>query len=98
MPKRSSGVVRFCNYDVVFAEIPGETTLAINIAGCPNRCPGCHSPLILLDEADASINRSRLDGVYQFLDSDATVILVTHRNTAHILQHYPEARVIHMEA
>ncbi len=56
------------------------------------------SPLILLDEADASINRSRLDEVYQFLDSDATVILVTHRNTAHILQHYPEARVIHMEA
>ncbi len=52
MPKRSSGVVRFCNYDVVFAEIPGETTLAINIAGCPNRCPGCHSPHLQADAGE----------------------------------------------
>lgn len=37
-------MVRYHNFDVVFAEIPGETTLAINITGCPNRCPGCHSP------------------------------------------------------
>lgn len=56
------------------------------------------SPLILLDEADASINHSRLDEVYQFLDSDATVILVTHRNTGHILQKYPNARLMHMKA
>ena len=31
-------VVRYYNFDIVFAEIPGETTLAINIANCPNRC------------------------------------------------------------
>ncbi|MDE6827668.1 MAG: anaerobic ribonucleoside-triphosphate reductase activating protein [Alistipes sp.] len=37
-------MLRFHNFDVVFAEIPGETTLAINLTGCPNRCPGCHSP------------------------------------------------------
>ncbi len=37
-------MLRFHNYDVVFAEIPGETTLAVNLTGCPNRCPGCHSP------------------------------------------------------
>jgi len=37
-------MLRFHNFDVVFAEIPGETTLAVNITGCPNRCPGCHSP------------------------------------------------------
>lgn len=54
------------------------------------------SPLILLDEADASINHSRLDEVYQFLDSDATVILVTHRDTDTILQNHPNTRVIHI--
>ncbi|MDE6507298.1 MAG: anaerobic ribonucleoside-triphosphate reductase activating protein [Alistipes sp.] len=42
-------MLRFHNYDVVFAEIPGETTLAINLTGCPNRCPGCHSPHLQAD-------------------------------------------------
>ena len=45
-------MVRFHNFDVVFAEIPGETTLAINITGCPNRCPGCHSPHLTADAGD----------------------------------------------
>ena len=31
-------------FDVVFQEIPGEVTLALNLSGCPNRCAGCHSP------------------------------------------------------
>ncbi len=37
-------MVKSYNYDIVFAEFPDETTLALNITGCPNRCPGCHSP------------------------------------------------------
>ena len=43
-------MVRYHNFDVVFTEIPGETTLALNITGCPNRCPGCHSPHLQADE------------------------------------------------
>ncbi len=42
-------MLRFHNFDVVFAEIPGETTLALNLTGCPNRCPGCHSPHLQAD-------------------------------------------------
>lgn len=37
-------MLRLAGYDVVFQEIPGEVTLALNLSGCPNRCPGCHSP------------------------------------------------------
>lgn len=49
--------LRFSNYDIVFQEVPGEVTLAINITGCPHRCFNCHSPYlwdnfgeVLLDE------------------------------------------------
>ncbi|WP_418981825.1 anaerobic ribonucleoside-triphosphate reductase activating protein [Alistipes sp.] len=42
-------MVRYYNFDIVFAEIPGEVTLAINLTGCPNRCPGCHSPHLQAD-------------------------------------------------
>lgn len=43
-------MLKFANAQVVFQEFPGETTLAINITGCPNHCPGCHSPHLWKDE------------------------------------------------
>ncbi len=36
--------MKLASYDIVFQEIPGEVTLALNLSGCPNRCTGCHSP------------------------------------------------------
>lgn len=36
--------MKYVDYDIVFQEIPDETTLAINISNCPFRCEGCHSP------------------------------------------------------
>jgi anaerobic ribonucleoside-triphosphate reductase activating protein len=37
-------MLRYHNYDIVFQEVPGEVTLAINLSNCPNRCKACHSP------------------------------------------------------
>ena len=37
-------MLRYADYGIVFQEIPDEVTLAVNLSGCPNRCPGCHSP------------------------------------------------------
>ena len=37
---------------IVFSEIPEEVTLAINISGCLNNCPGCHSPYLREDIGD----------------------------------------------
>lgn len=42
--------MKYYNSDIVFQEIPDETTLAVNICGCPNRCEGCHSKWLWKDE------------------------------------------------
>lgn len=42
-------MLKYYNYDIVFAEIPDEVTLAINITCCPNHCKGCHSPWLQQD-------------------------------------------------
>ena len=44
--------MKFVDYDIVFQEIPGEVTLAINISNCPNRCAGCHSPHLQEDAGE----------------------------------------------
>ena len=40
------------SYDIVCQEIPDEISLAVNISGCPNRCPGCHSPWLWSDKGE----------------------------------------------
>lgn len=42
-------MLKFTDYDIVFSEVPGEVTLALNMSLCPNRCEGCHSPQLRLD-------------------------------------------------
>ena len=39
-------MLKYLNTDIVFQEVPDETTLAINLTGCPCRCPGCHSTFL----------------------------------------------------
>ena len=36
-------MLHYADTDIVFQEIPDEVTLAVNLTGCPCRCPGCHS-------------------------------------------------------
>ncbi|MGE4568796.1 MAG: anaerobic ribonucleoside-triphosphate reductase activating protein [Bacteroidales bacterium] len=52
------------SYDIVFQEVPGEVTLALNLAGCPNHCEGCHSPHLQLEVGttlDATLLATLLD-------------------------------------
>lgn len=39
-------MLKYFNHDIVFQEFPDEITLAINLARCPNACPGCHSAFL----------------------------------------------------
>lgn len=42
-------MLKYVNTDVTFQEVPGETTLCINISNCPCHCEGCHSSYLAED-------------------------------------------------
>ena len=42
-------MLKYVDAKVVFAEVPDEITLAINISNCPCHCEGCHSPYLAED-------------------------------------------------
>ena len=42
-------MLKYLTYDIVFQEFPDEVTLAVNLSLCPNKCPGCHSSILLGD-------------------------------------------------
>lgn len=48
--------LKYKGYAIVFQEVPNETTLAINICGCPYHCKGCHSQY-LWDNDGREINQ-----------------------------------------
>ena len=56
--------MKYLNHDVVFREFPDEVTLAINLTGCPNRCPGCHSPALQEDAGD-ELTETRLSALVE---------------------------------
>ncbi len=45
-------MLKYADYDIVFQEVPDETTLAINLSLCPNRCKGCHSEYLQGDAGE----------------------------------------------
>lgn len=49
MKQERDTMLKYVDSKVVFAEIPDEVTLAINISNCPCHCEGCHSPYLAED-------------------------------------------------
>lgn len=56
--------MKFVSYDIVFQEVPNEISLALNISGCPNRCPGCHSPH-LIEDCGEELSREAIDALVE---------------------------------
>lgn len=54
-------MLKIASFDIVFQEIPGEVTLALNLSGCPCHCPGCHSKH-LWEDIGEELNEELLDG------------------------------------
>ena len=55
-------MLKVASFDIVFQEIPGEVTLALNLANCPCHCPGCHSQH-LAEDIGEELNDSLIDGL-----------------------------------
>jgi anaerobic ribonucleoside-triphosphate reductase activating protein len=66
-------MLKYVNTDVVFQEIPDEVSLAINISGCPCRCPGCHSSY-LWEDIGLPLDTAAIDAMVSRLSADITCI------------------------
>ena len=66
-------MLKYVNTGVVFQEIPDEVTLAVNISGCPCRCPGCHSQY-LWEDIGLPLNTEALDDFMERFGNDITCI------------------------
>lgn len=62
-------MIKYANTQVVFQEFPGETTLAINITGCPNHCPDCHSKYLWEDKGTPLTSDSLSELIEPYKDS-----------------------------
>ena len=63
-------MLKVASFDIVFQEIPGEVTLALNLSNCPCHCPGCHSPH-LAEDIGEEMTESLMNG---FLDRYGSMI------------------------
>lgn len=50
-------MLKYVDTRVVFAEIPDEITLAVNISNCPCKCEGCHSSYLAEDIGEVLIEK-----------------------------------------
>jgi anaerobic ribonucleoside-triphosphate reductase activating protein len=66
-------MLKYLNSDIVFQEIPDEVSLAINLTGCPCRCPGCHSKYLWNDVGEP-LTESALDKLISQCHSNITCV------------------------
>jgi len=83
-------MLKYVNHDIVFQEFPDEVTLAINLALCPNFCPGCHSPYLQGDNGE-TLTRERLFGLLDDYEGEVTCVgLMGGDNDWEAVEHFAQ--------
>lgn len=65
-------MLKYVDAKVVFAEVPDEVTLAINISNCPCQCKGCHSSYLAQDIGE----RLRYDNLISLIHKNKGITCV----------------------
>lgn len=68
-------MLKYTDYDIVFQEVPDETTLALNLSLCPNHCPGCHSQQ-LWEDIGEELTEQVIDGLLERYGSSITCVAI----------------------
>lgn len=93
-------MLKYVDTKVVFAEIPNEITLAINISGCPIKCPDCHSKYLwenignplTRDSLDFLIKKNKGITCVSFMGGDTDPVYIKHL-AAFVKNNYPNIKV-----
>lgn len=94
-------MLKYVNTDVVFQEIPNEVTLAVNVSGCPCRCPGCHSKY-LWEDTGLPLDKNSIDRLIATVNDHITCVAFMGGDAdpkgidelaRHIKKQHPELKV-----
>ena len=66
-------MLKYTNTDIVFQELPDEVTLAVNLSGCPCRCPGCHSQQ-LWGDVGCELTTDEVDNIIESQGNNITAV------------------------
>ena len=92
----------YTDYDIVFQEVPDETTLALSISGCPYRCHGCHSSYLWQRDAGTFLSCAELERLIRRYEHSITCVCFMGGDADHydlnmlmafIREYYPTLRI-----
>lgn len=83
-------MLKYVNYDIVFQEIPNETTLAINISNCPCHCKGCHSSY-LAEDIGKVLTVSRIEKLITANSGITAICFMGGDNDTKLVNHYAKS-------
>jgi len=64
----------YASFDIVFQEIPDETTLALTISNCPFHCHGCHSKHLRKKNYGVELTYDELDSLIKKYEHSITCV------------------------
>lgn len=95
-------MIKYTDAQIVFSEIPEETTLAINLSNCWFKCPKCHSPWLWKDvgykltmEALDSLIKKNIEGItcVCFMGEGHYEQKYINARARYIKMHYPQLKI-----